>query len=324
MRVTLATVTLVRCSNIGDMNELHVVLGTGPAGTTLASTLRSRGHAVRTVSRSARPADPDHVAADLTDAAGAREALAGATVVHHAANVPYEQQLNVMPRMQTAILDAAADAGARVVVLDTLYPYGPTGGTPMTESTPWRATAAKGRMRAALDERYLAEDRVGVVMARAADFYGPGVVNATLGGAVFPSLLSGQPAMALGDPSLPHSYTYIEDVAAGLALLGETPDADGRVWHLPTAPAVPTTAVHTLIEELSGRELRVDVVAEPRPWGPFDAAFMAEYEELFYQYLEPQIMDSSAFEQRFGVAATPLREGLARTIAWFDASSKEL
>lgn len=300
------------------MNEHHVVLGTGPAGTTLARVLREQGHAVRTVARSTRPGDPDHVAADLTDPAAARAALIGAAVVYHAANVPYEQQLDVMPRMQTAVLDAAAAAGARLVVLDTLYPYGPTGGTPMTESTPWNATARKGRMRADLDERYLAEDRIGTVMGRAADFYGPGVVNSSLGGAVFPSLLTGAAAMALGDPSLPHSYSYIEDVARGLALLGADPTADGRVWHLPTAPAVPTTEVHALLEELTGRELHVDTLAEPRPWGPFDEAFMAEYEELFYQYREPQIMDSSAFEDRFDITPTPLRDGLRATIAWYE------
>ena len=305
------------------MMELHVVLGTGPAGTTLARTLTQDGHRVRTVSRGARAPLPDaeHRAADLTDPGSAREAIAGATVVYHAANVPYEQQLDVMPRMQAAVLTAAAEQGARLVVLDTLYPYGPTGGEPMTESTPWRATASKGRMRAELDAAYLAahaDGRLGVVMGRAADFYGPEVVNSSLGGAVFAPLLSGAPAMALGDPGLPHSYSYIGDVAAGLALLGATPETDGRVWHLPSAPAVPTTKVHALIEELSGRPLDVDVLDTPRPWGPFDAAFMAEYEELFYQYLEPQVMVSAAFEERFGVAPTPLRDGLRATLDWYE------
>ena len=303
--------------------DLHVVLGAGPAGRTLARTLVAQGRRVRTVSRSeaAPVAGAEHRAADLTDARGAREAIAGAAVVYHAANVPYEQQLDVMPRMQRAVLAATADAGARLVVLDTLYPYGPTGGEPMTEQTPWRATAAKGRMRAALDEAYLAahaDGRVGVVLGRAADFYGPEVLNSSLGGAVFAPLLAGGPAMALGDPGLPHSYSYIGDVAAGLALLGATPASDGRVWHLPTAPARTTSEIHSLIEELSARELRVDVLDAPRPWGPFDAAFMAEYEELFYQYLEPQVMVSDAFEARFGVSPTPLREGLRATLAWYE------
>ena len=211
---------------------------TGPAGTHARAD--AGGGRTARPHRGARPAGAaagaEHRAADLTDPGSAREAIAGATVVYHAANVPYEQQLDVMPRMQAAVLAAAAEQGARLVVLDTLYPYGPTGGEPMTEATPWRATAAKGRMRAELDAAYFAahaDGRLGVVMGRAADFYGPEVVNSSLGGAVFAPLLSGAPAMALGDPGLPHSYSYIGDVAAGLALLGATPETDGRVWHLP-------------------------------------------------------------------------------------------
>ncbi|MGK5672622.1 NAD-dependent epimerase/dehydratase family protein [Micromonospora sp. URMC 106] len=304
--------------------ELHVVLGAGPAGTTLATHLVDGGRRVRVVSRSGEAAVPgaERVAADLTDPEQATAALAGATVVHHCANVPYAQQVEVMPRMQRAVLAATAAAGARLVVLDTLYPYGPTGGAVMTEETPWRAVGAKGRMRADLDAAYLdahRHGRVSVVMGRSADFFGPGVFNSSLGGTVFPAALTGGTALALGDIDLPHSYSYLPDVAAGLALLGDHPEAAGRVWHLPAAPAPTTREVHRAIERLVGRPLAVDVLDSPRPWGPFDAAFMREYAELFYQYLEPQVMDSTAFETRFAVRPTPLREALASTVDWFRA-----
>jgi nucleoside-diphosphate-sugar epimerase len=298
--------------------ELHVVLGRGPAGTTLADELRGNGHQVRIVARSAT-ADGD-MAADLLDPAEAAKAVDGATVVYHAVNVPYEQQVEIMPRIQRTVVDATAQAGARLVVLDTLYPYGPTGGAPMTEQTPWNATARKGRMRADLDANYLRaheEGRLTVSLGRAADFFGPRVFNSSLGGTVFPPALTGGTVLALGDIDLPHSYSYIHDVARGLALLGARPEQAGRVWHLPTAPALTTRQVHTLIGEITGTAPEVGVVDSPRPWGPFDEAFMAEYEELFYQYLEPQIMDSSAFEAAFGTRPTPLPEALRTTVDWF-------
>ncbi|MEV4198759.1 NAD-dependent epimerase/dehydratase family protein [Micromonospora globbae] len=305
--------------------ELHVVLGTGPAGTTLTEHLIDLGHRVRTVSRTGEPVVPGAtaVAADLTDPAQATAAVAGARVVYHCANVAYAQQVEVMPRIQRAVLAGAAAAGARLVVLDTLYPYGPTGGAVMTEQTPWRAVSRKGRMRADLDAAYLAAHRDGllpVVMGRSADFFGPRVFNSSLGGAVFPAALAGGTVLALGDIDLPHSYSYLPDVAAGLARLGADPAADGRVWHLPTAPARSTREVHRLIAQEVGHPLTVEVLDAPRPWGPFDESFMREYAELFYQYEEAQVMDSSAYEAHFGVRPTPLPEAVAATVDWFRAA----
>jgi hypothetical protein len=51
--------------------------------------------------------------------------------------------------------------------------------------------------------------------------------------------------------------------------------------------------------------------------GVLDPTFLAEYEELFYQYTEPQIVDSSAIARELGVTATPLPEALAGTVRWY-------
>ncbi|MFC7327806.1 NAD-dependent epimerase/dehydratase family protein [Marinactinospora rubrisoli] len=301
----------------------HVVLGSGPAGTALAAELARRGHRVRLVNRSGdgpRTAGVERHAADAADPAQVRAAIAGAATVYHCVNVDYHRQVDLLPGIQKSILAAAEAEGARLVVLDTLYPYGSTGGAVMTENTPWRATGRKGQMRAHLDEIYLAaheSGRVRVALGRAADFVGPGVLNSTLGGAVFPGALTGGEVLALGDIDLPHSYGYIGDVASGLATLGERPEGDGRVWHLPTAPAVSTREVHAMIEERVGRPLKVVVLDEPRAFGPFDERFMREYAELFYQHTEPQIVDSSAFERAFAVRPTPLGAALDATIAWY-------
>ncbi|MFF7607824.1 NAD-dependent epimerase/dehydratase family protein [Streptomyces parvulus] len=302
----------------------HTVLGSGPAGTALARELARRGHPVRLVDRRAEgPAveGVERFAADVSTVDGARAAIAGAPVVYHCVNVAYHLQVEVMPRVQEAVLAAVEETGARLVVLDTLYPYGETGGAVMTEDSPWRATSRKGRMRAELDERYLAAHRDGrarVVLGRSADFVGPGVLNSTLGATVFPGALTGGEVVGFGDIDLPHSYTGIEDVAAGLATLGARPEGDGRVWHLPTAPAVSTREIHAMIEKRVGRPLKVVLLTRPRPFGPFDEQFMAEYEEMFYQHTEPQIVDSGAFERFFGVSATPLAETLDATVTWYE------
>lgn len=307
-----------------DPRPLHVVLGSGPAGTDVARELVRRGHAVRLVNRKGDGPEIEGVqrfAADVGTPEGARAAVEGGAVVYHCVNVAYHLQVEVMPGIQQTVLGAVEASGARLVVLDNIYPYGETGGEVMTEASPWRTTTRKGRMRAALDERYLAahqEGRARVVLGRSADFVGPGVLNSTLGGAVFPGAVTGGEVLGLGNIDLPHSYTDIRDVASGLVTLGEHPEADGRAWHLPTAPAVSTREIHTMIEKRVGRPLNVVVLEESRAFGAFDEVFMAEYAEMFYQNLEPSVFDSSAFERTFGTTATPLEDTVDATVTWYE------
>lgn len=301
----------------------HVVLGGGPAGTTVATQLAESGHAVRLVERNPTLAHPgvEVVEADLSDLEAAVGATAGADVLYHCVNVAYHLQVDLMPDIGEAILGAASAHDARLVVLDTLYPYGTAEGSAITEDTPWAATSRKGRLRADLDRRYLRAHAAGsarVVLGRSADFFGPRVLNSTLGGAFFPEVLNGRPGLGFGDLSLPHSYSYLPDIARGLIALGGSPRGEGRVWHLPTNPAVPTTRIHRIVADLLGQEFDVHTVPDAtQPVGPFDRTVMDEYAEMFYQHLIPQNLVSTRFEQAFGLRPTPLRQALAHTLDWY-------
>lgn len=72
-----------------------------------------------------------------------------------------------------------------------------------------------------------------------------------------------------------------------------------------------------MIEERVGRPLTLTVVAEPRPFGPFDEQFMTAYAEMFYQHTEAQIVDSSAIEKAFGLVPNPLSATVDATLAWY-------
>ncbi|MFE7119113.1 NAD-dependent epimerase/dehydratase family protein [Streptomyces sp. NPDC057654] len=303
--------------------QLHVVLGTGPSGLAVADELLARGRRVRCVNRSGRAAVPpgaELVASDVTDAERVREAVEGAAAVYNCTHVPYAQQPETLPRIQEALLTAVGRSGAVLATVETLNLYGPTGGVPMTERTPFAATSRKGRVRARIAERYLEAHRRGearVVLGMAADFFGPRTLTSSLGGGVFPAALSGEPVGAMGDIDLPHSYTYVPDLAAGLVTLAERPDAWGRLWHLPVAPALTTRQVFDLVAEEIGRPVRADVLTEPKPWGPFDAEFMGEYAELFYWHTEPFVMDDTAVTEELGLRATPMPEALRATVEWY-------
>src|SRR5690625_1847665 len=204
---------------------LHVVLGAGPAGTALAAELARRHVRVRHVSRGDIPehdASVEPFRGDVSDPEAAIDATEGAAVIYNALNVPYHLQVQTLPTLKESVLAAAFRHDARLVVLGTLYPYGLADGEAITEETPWEATSRKGRLRAELDRRYLEAHRQGdvrVSIGSSADFFGPGVFNSSLGSTFFPGVVSGEPVLGMGDITLPHSYTFIRDVALGLAEL---------------------------------------------------------------------------------------------------------
>lgn len=306
--------------------DLHVIFGTGPAGTSLAEELVRRGKRVRLVNRSGKgevPAGAELVMGDASRLERVQELCAGAAVVYNCTHAPYENWPEILPRLQENLIEGAASAGARLVVIDTLYLYGDTHGQPMNDNSPHNATSRKGRLRAELAWGYLQANRVGkvpVAIGRAADFYGPHVLNSVLGQYVFPAALTGQPALTFGNIDLLHSYSYMPDIARGLATLGEREEALGHDWLLPVAPEMTTRAICELIGKEIGQPVQIfnaASLAQAQQAGIFDQTLAYEYKELFYQYMEPQIVDSSAFEKSFGVRATAMDEAIRATVEWY-------
>jgi nucleoside-diphosphate-sugar epimerase len=218
---------------------LHVVFGTGQVGIALAHRLAGMDVTVRAVSRR-RPAtladSVDWRAADATDLDAATDAAKGASVVYQCLNAPYARWPELFPPLQRGVLAAAEHAGALLVTLENVYAYGPTGGRPMTEELPLAATTSKGRTRAAMTAELLAAAKAGrvrIAIGRASDFFGAGATESTLGARVFGNAVAGKRADFIGNPSLPHTYSYVPDIAAGLVTLGTDERAAGQVWHLP-------------------------------------------------------------------------------------------
>ena len=82
--------------------------------------------------------------------------------------------------------------------------YGPSGGAPMTESSPLNPTSTKSTVRAEMSEQLIDAHRSGrveVTIGRAADFIGPGVTASAMGENVFgPALAARKPAPSV-DPT---------------------------------------------------------------------------------------------------------------------------
>lgn len=306
------------------MSSLHVVLGAGQIGTLVAERLLSRGLRVRQVRRGggAGVRGAELVRGDIADSSFAKSALAGAAVVYHCINVPYQRWEAEVPPQNAAILRASADAGARLVVLDNLYMYGRPD-APMNESTPMRPCSHKGELRARMAEQLLtadARDEAQVVLGRAADFYGPAVPRAYLGDRFWQRVLSGKRGETIGDPSAVHSYAYAPDVARALVTLGTHASAPRGLFLLPAAPAVSTTEMIDLFARALGRPIRTMHAPD---WvlalmGLFDGDIRG-FREMSYQWTLPYVVDDAKFRAAFGESATPLEIGTAETARWYAA-----
>lgn len=143
---------------------------------------------------------------------------------------------------------------------------------------------------------------------RASDFFGPATPNAAvLRPDVYERVLRGRSVYVLGDPSMPHSYSYTPDVAKGLATLGTRPEAAGRMWHLPVAAQMTTRELLERFADHAGTRLEVRRVPQwaLRTIGVV-APLVAALAEMTYQWEIPYLMDDGDFRRTFGVEATPL------------------
>jgi nucleoside-diphosphate-sugar epimerase len=306
-------------------SDLHAVLGaSGGTGGAVVRELARRGLRARAVSRrgdAEAPGGVERVAADVATAEGAKAACAGAAVVYHCVQPPYTRWPQEFPPLTDAIAAGAAAAGARLVLADNLYAYGPPDG-PLTEDHPANATGRKGRIRAAMAERLLAAHRQGrlrVTIGRSADYYGPGGLNSVIGERVFRAALAGGTVRWLGRLDQPRTLGYLEDMAVGLVVLGERDEADGQVWHLPAAEPLTGRQFLELVVAATGGRSRIatNSAAMIRLAGVF-VPLLREVSETLPSFQAPFVVDWSKYRRAFGpFTPTPTPEAVARTVAWF-------
>jgi nucleoside-diphosphate-sugar epimerase len=310
--------------SVPHSSELHVVFGTGPVGLAVADELLRKGKRVRMVNRSGRAAAPagvEVVGGDATDRTFAREASAGAAVVYFALNPPYDKWPELFPGLQAGVLEGAASAGAKLVAMENLYMYGPTGGGPLTEDLPHAANTRKGTVRARMSRELMGahkSGRVRVAIGRASDFFGPRALTSAAGEQVFGRAVQGKSAQVAGDPDQPHTYTYAPDIGRGLVILGERGEALGRAWHLPSPATVTTREFVGMIFEEVGKPARVQAAPKIllRALGIFNPP-LRETIEMLYEFEEPFVADHSDFARTFGEHATPLGEAIRETVRWY-------
>ncbi len=304
----------------------HVILGTGAIGRAVAEQLLQRGESVRMVNRSGKmeetPAGAEVIGSDLYDPAKVREVTRGAQVVYQSAQPPYRKWTEQFPALQKSILDGLTGSDTKLVLVENVYMYGDTRGKPMTEDTPYQAHTRKGRVRAEISTAAFAaykEGRVRVTAARGGNFFGPWGTDSTMGARVFHPLLRGKPAQLIGPIDVPHTHTYVRDFGKALVILGEREEADGQAWHVPNdEPRLTQAELVRLFAEEADLEPKMNSMG--RLMMAIGGLFIPEAKEsleMMYEFEKPFIIDSSKFENTFGMKATPILEAIQETVAWY-------
>lgn len=302
---------------------MQVILGSGGAiGNDLAKELKKYTVKIRLVSRNPKKINDNDelVKCDLTDENALDNALKGCKVAYLTVGLPYtvktwQEQWPVIVKNTIA---ACKKHKTKLVFFDNIYMYHPDKLNPMTEETEISPTSKKGKVRAEIAQMVLDEIKTGkfeALIARAADFYGPGITNSVFNEVVFKNLKAGKKANWFCSLEHLHNFTFTPDAAKATALLGNTESAYNQVWHLPTVtPLTGKQWIEKVAKEL-GVEPKTQVASKfiIQVMGLFNP-MMKEFVEMLYQWDRDYNFDSSKFETVFTIKPTPVDEAIKQII----------
>jgi hypothetical protein len=220
--------------------------------------------------------------------------------------------------MLARVIDAVP-TGAKLVMVDNLYGYGPDS-SPIAENSPQNAVDTKGRVRRGMAqtlEKTHRSGRIRVAIGRASDYIGPGPARSAITALAIDPVASGGRLRWPVSLDAPHSVAYLPDIGRAYVVLGTRGEADGRVWILPHAPAVTGREFLDLVNVALPQPLRTGVVSTMmlRLAAPFNRD-SREMLDIAYQWSEPFVADHRAFSEAFGpLPLTPLPDAVRTTVA---------
>lgn len=301
---------------------MHTILGAGGAiAQELTKVLLAKKQPVRLVSRNPKPVEGATIkAADLADSLQTSDAVKGSSIVYLCAGLKYDIKVwaKMWPVIMQKTIEACKEHKAKLIFFDNVYCLGKVNGA-MKEDSPFNPISKKGLIRASIATQLLDEVKAGnltALIARAADFYGPGCKTSVFNILVTDKLVKGKKAQYLVNADLEHSFTYTPDCGNALWLLSQRDDAFNQVWHLPTAhPALTGKELIGMAAKEFGIEPKYTILSKGyiRFGGLFNQQ-VKELREMLYQNDSEYIFDSSKFEKAFDMRPTSYEEGVKQTV----------
>jgi nucleoside-diphosphate-sugar epimerase len=298
---------------------MHTILGAGgPVANALTLELINANQTVRLVSRKPVQTTSPNVTwqkADLLNYDEILQASIGSEVIYLCAGLVYDVAIwqQQWPVIMQNVINVTKTTGARLIFFDNVYMYGLVNG-PMTENTPYNPSSKKGQVRVGIANMIMDEVKAGNIkatIARGADFYGTNTMNSFFDSMVLERFAKKLNAQWIGKASTLHSFTYIPDSGKAMYLLGQHPESDNQIWHIPTAPAMTGRQFMELAASIYKVKPKFFAVNKFLLWayGLFNKTVMGTV-EMYYQYNHDYIFNSSKFEKAFNFKPTSYADGM--------------
>ena len=226
--------------------------------------------------------------------------LAAAVGVRTILENPYES-LEVNLRGTERVLAAAAEWGARLVVVSTSEVYGKNDSGPVSEQADrvlgpgnvarwWYAVA-----KMADEALTLAGHRQGKLRALVVRLFNTiGARQSAAYGMVVPTLVrqavQGEPLTVYGDGEQTRCFTHVDDVIQAMVALAQTPEAYGQVFNIGQPAEI-------CINDLAKRVLELTGSRSPIQHIPYHEAYGESYEDM-----RRRVPDCSLLQSTIGFA----------------------
>ncbi|MBV4360628.1 NAD-dependent epimerase/dehydratase family protein [Pinibacter aurantiacus] len=302
----------------------QVILGVGgDIGNPLAKELKQYTSKVRLVSRHPEQinGDDELLPADLLSAEQADKAVAGASVAYLIVGLKYDLRIwqKDWPTIINNVINACLKHGTKLVFFDNIYMYDKSAIPHMTEESPLNPPSKKGKVRLQIVEAIrnaISQKGLQALIARSADFYGPGAKHGLLNVLVLDPLSKNKRMSWQSNVHKTHSFTYTPDAAKATAILGNTDSAYGQTWHLPTSSQRWTGEKFiTYAASMKGAKTSYNLYSPLllSLAGLFDRT-IKELVEMQYQNNQDYFFDSQKFCKAFNFTPTSYEVGMKALI----------
>jgi nucleoside-diphosphate-sugar epimerase len=320
------------------MKRAFVTGASGFTGSYLCSALIKKGYSVTALVR--KSSKVEHlqkkgitlVEGDLANPGSLKGKIKNIDLVFNIAAL-YRQEVSkdmftkVHVEGTKALLDEAISAGVkRFIHCSTVGVQGEIENPPAKETAPYNPGDHYQESKLAGEKlalSYFKDKKIDVVVVRPVGIYGPGDTRFLK---LFKHIYTGNFKM-IGSGKVLYHLTFVEDLAAGIILAGETPKASGQIYTIGGDEYLPLEDLVKMISEIFKKpvsKLRIPL------FPVYAAAFLCEkickalkiepplYRRRLDFFTKDRAFDISKAKKELGYAPkVPLTEGLTRTAGWY-------